>query len=82
MSLALASAGIGAGDEVIMPCFTFVASFESILAIGAKIVFIDIRPDTMNIDETKIEQAITKKTKAIVWFIMPELLVKWIQYYL
>lgn len=54
------------GDEVIMPSFTFVSTANAFVLRGAKIVFVDIRPDTMNIDETKIEAAITDKTKAIV----------------
>lgn len=54
------------GDEVIMPSYTFVTTANSFVLRGAKIVFVDIRPDTMNIDETKIEAAITKRTKAIV----------------
>ena len=54
------------GDEVIMPSYTFVSTANAFVLRGAKIVFVDIRPDTMNIDETKIEQAITIKTKAIV----------------
>ena len=54
------------GDEVIMPSFTFVSTADAFVLRGAKIVFVDIRPDTMNIDETLIEQAITEKTKAIV----------------
>jgi dTDP-4-amino-4,6-dideoxygalactose transaminase len=54
------------GDEVIMPSYTFVSTANAFVLRGAKIVFVDIRPDTMNIDETKIEAAITKKTKAIV----------------
>lgn len=54
------------GDEVIMPSYTFVSTANAFVLRGAKIVFIDIRPDTMNIDETKIEKAITNKTKAIV----------------
>ena len=54
------------GDEVIMPSFTFVSTADAFVARGAKIVFVDIRPDTMNIDENLIEDAITKKTKAIV----------------
>lgn len=57
---------IQAGDEVIMPSYTFVSTANAFVLRGAKIVFVDIRPDTMNIDETKIEQAITDKTKAIV----------------
>lgn len=54
------------GDEVIMPSYTFVSTANAFVLRGAKIVFVDIRPDTMNIDETKIEQAITEKTKLIV----------------
>ena len=54
------------GDEVIMPSYTFVSSANAFVLRGAKIVFIDIRPDTMNIDETLIEAAITPKTKAVV----------------
>lgn len=54
------------GDEVIMPSYTFVSTANAFALRGAKIVFVDIRPDTMNIDETKIEAAITDKTKAIV----------------
>lgn len=57
---------IQSGDEVIMPSFTFVSTANAFVLRGAKIVFVDIRPDTMNIDETKIEGAITDKTKAIV----------------
>ena len=53
-------------DEVIMPSYTFVSTANAFVLRGAKIVFVDIRPDTMNIDETKIETAITNKTKAIV----------------
>jgi dTDP-4-amino-4,6-dideoxygalactose transaminase len=54
------------GDEVIMPSYTFVSTANAFVLRGAKIVFVDIRPDTMNIDESLIEQAITPKTKAIV----------------
>ncbi len=54
------------GDEVIMPSYTFVTTANAFALRGAKAVFVDIRPDTMNIDETKIEAAITKHTKAIV----------------
>ncbi|WP_286822811.1 dTDP-4-amino-4,6-dideoxygalactose transaminase, partial [Idiomarina sp. UBA1919] len=54
------------GDEVIMPSFTFVSTANAFVLRGAKIVFVDVRPDTMNIDERKIEAAITYKTKAIV----------------
>lgn len=54
------------GDEVIMPSFTFVSTAIAFVLRGAKIIFVDIRPDTMNIDESLIEKAITPKTKAIV----------------
>lgn len=54
------------GDEVIMPSYTFVSTADAFVLRGAKVVFVDIRPDTMNIDETLIEDAITDKTKAIV----------------
>lgn len=54
------------GDEVIMPSYTFVSTANAFVLRGATIVFVDIRPDTMNIDETLIEAAITEKTKAIV----------------
>lgn len=53
-------------DEVIMPSYTFVSTANAFVLRGAKIVFVDIRPDTMNIDETLIEEAITPKTKAII----------------
>ncbi len=54
------------GDEVIMPSYTFVSTADAFVLRGAKAVFVDIRPDTMNIDENLIENAITEKTKAIV----------------
>ncbi|MBQ8982591.1 MAG: dTDP-4-amino-4,6-dideoxygalactose transaminase [Lachnospiraceae bacterium] len=54
------------GDEVIMPSFTFVSTADAFVLRGARIVFVDIRPDTMNIDESLIEDAITEKTKVIV----------------
>lgn len=54
------------GDEIIMPSYTFVSTANAFVLRGAKIVFIDIRPDTMNMDESLIEAAITNKTKAIV----------------
>ena len=54
------------GDEVIMPAYTFVSTADAFVLRGAKAVFVDIRPDTMNIDEKLIEHAITDKTKAIV----------------
>lgn len=54
------------GDEVILPSFTFSSTANSFVLAGAKLVFVDIRPDTMNIDEEKIEAAITNKTRVIV----------------
>ncbi len=54
------------GDEVILPSFTFSSTANAFVNYGARLVFVDIRPDTMNIDETKIEAAITEKTKVIV----------------
>ncbi len=58
--------GVKPGDEVIMPSFTFVSTANAFVLRGAKIVFVDIRPDTMNIDENKIGAAITDKTRVIV----------------
>lgn len=59
-------ADIKPGDEVIMPSYTFVSTADAFVLRGAKAVFVDIRPDTMNIDETLIEDAVTSRTKAIV----------------
>ena len=64
--LAALLADIKPGDEVIMPAYTFVSTADAFVLRGATPVFVDIRPDTMNIDETKIEDAITDKTRAIV----------------
>lgn len=57
---------ISPGDEIIMPSYTFVSTANAFVARGGVPVFVDIRPDTLNIDETKIEKAITCRTKAIV----------------
>ena len=57
---------VGPGDEVILPSYTFVSTANAFVLRGATIVFVDVRPDTMNIDEKLIEDAITDKTKAIV----------------
>ncbi|MDO6516935.1 DegT/DnrJ/EryC1/StrS family aminotransferase [Zobellia uliginosa] len=65
LTVALASAGVGAGDEVIMPTFTFVASFESILAIGAVPILVDV-DDTLALDPQAVENAITERTKVIM----------------
>lgn len=64
--LSLMALGIGPGDEVIVPSFTFFASVSCITRLGATPVFVDIRPDTFNIDATRIEEAITPQTKAII----------------
>lgn len=65
LNVALAVLGVGAGDEVIMPTFTFVASFESILAAGATPILVDI-DDTLTLDPKAVEAAITPKTKVIM----------------
>ena len=65
VSMALAAAGIGTGDEVIMPSFTFVASFEAILMLGATPIVVDI-DDTLTLDIQSVKDAITPKTKAIM----------------
>lgn len=66
LEMAAILADIQPGDEVIMPSYTFVSTADAFVMRGAGIVFVDIRPDTMNIDEKLIEAAITPKTKAIV----------------
>lgn len=66
LEMAAILAGIGPGDEVIMPSYTFVSTANAFVLRGGVPVFVDIRLDTLNIDETKIEEAITSKTKAIV----------------
>ena len=65
LEMAALLCNIKEGDEVIMPSYTFVSTADAFVLRGARIVFVDIRPDTMNIDETLIEDAITEKTKAI-----------------
>jgi dTDP-4-amino-4,6-dideoxygalactose transaminase len=59
-------AGIGPGDEVILPSFTFVSTANAFVLRGAVPVFVDVRPDTLNLDETRVEAAITPRTRAIV----------------
>jgi len=66
LEMATLLCGLGAGDEVILPSFTFSSTANAVVLTGATPVFVDIRPDTMNLDETKIEAAITEKTKAIM----------------
>ena len=66
IELAALLTDIQPGDEVIMPSFTFVSTANAFVLRGAKVVFVDIRPDTMNMNEQMIERAVTSKTKAIV----------------
>jgi len=56
---------VGPGDEVILPSYTFVSTASAFVRLGARPVFVDIRPDTLNIDDALIEQAITPRTRAI-----------------
>lgn len=65
LDMAALLCGLKPGDEVILPSFTFSSTANSFVLVGAKLVFVDVRPDTMNIDETKIEAAITEKTRVI-----------------
>src|ERR1700693_5626954 len=64
--LALRACGVGAGDEVVIPPFTFVATGSAVSALDAKPVFVDIRPDTYNIDPSEVERRVTPRTRAIV----------------
>lgn len=66
LHISLQACGVGSGDEVIVPAFTFFATAGAVARAGATPVFVDIDPKTFNIDPKKIEQAITEKTKAIV----------------
>ena len=66
LEMAAILADIKEGDEVILPSYTFVSTADAFVSRGAKVVFVDIRPDTLNINENLIEEAITDKTKAIV----------------
>jgi len=66
LHMALLAAGVNPGNEVILPSFTFVATAEVVAMIGAKPVFVDVNPETYNIDPQKIEEAVTAKAKAII----------------
>ena len=66
LEMAALLANIGPGDEVIMPSFTFVSTANAFVLRGAKVVFVDIRQDTLNIDPVAVDKAITKKTRAVV----------------
>jgi dTDP-4-amino-4,6-dideoxygalactose transaminase len=65
LEMAAMLCGLGPGDEVIMPSFTFVSTANAVVRLGARPVFVDIRPDTLNIDDSLIEEAITPRTRAI-----------------
>ena len=65
------------GDEVILPSYTFSSTANAFVLAGATLVFVDIRPDTMNIDETKIEAAITDRTRSSCQCIMPAWPARW-----
>src|SRR6266849_3672781 len=65
LEMAAMLCNLGPGDEVILPSFTFVSTANAFVRLGAKPVFVDIRPDTLNLDEKLIEAAITPRTKAI-----------------
>ncbi len=66
LDMALLLCGLQPGDEVILPSYTFSSTANAAVLAGAKLVFVDIRPDTMNIDEKKIEAAVTERTRAII----------------
>jgi len=66
LEMAAILADVGPGDEVIMPSYTFVSTANAFVLRGATPVFVDVRPDTLNIDESKIEAAVTPRTKVIV----------------
>ena len=66
LHLSLMAAGVGIGDEVIVPSFTFIATAEAVALVGAKPVFVDIESDSYNIDPEKIENALTENTKAVI----------------
>jgi dTDP-4-amino-4,6-dideoxygalactose transaminase len=64
--LALRACGVGAGDEVLLPPFTFVATGSAVSALGAKPIFADIRPETYNLDPAELERRVTPRTRAII----------------
>jgi len=66
LQIALMALGVGPGDEVIVPGFTYIAPAEAVAILGAKPVYVDIMPETYNIDYSKIEDAISPRTKAII----------------
>ena len=80
LEMAAILADIQPGDEVIMPSYTFVSTADAFIMVGAKIVFVDINPKTMNIDENLIEDAITEKQRLLFLFITVALPVRWTPY--
>lgn len=64
--LAMRALGVGPGDEVITPAYSFLASASAVALVGGKPVFVDVEPDTYNLDATKLEKAITPRTKAVI----------------
>ena len=66
LEMAARLTGIQTGDEVILPSYTFCSTADAFVQMGATLVFVDVRPDTMNLDERLVEDAITERTKAIV----------------
>src|SRR6516164_1091580 len=65
LEMAALLCGLEPGDEVILPSFTFVSTASAVVRLGAKPVFVDVRPDTLNLDDSRVEDAITPRTKAI-----------------
>ncbi len=65
LEMAAMLCGLGPGDEVILPSFTFTSTANAFVRVGARPVFVDIRPDTLNIDENLVEGAVTRRTRAI-----------------
>lgn len=66
LQIALMAAGVGPGDEVLSPAFSYIATAETIAVLGAKPAYVDVEADTYNIDATKLETAINEKTKAVI----------------
>lgn len=80
LEMAALLADIKLGDEAVMPSYTFVSTANAFVLRGATIVFVDIRPDTMNIDENLIEDAITEKQRLLFLFVTVALPVRWTPY--
>src|SRR3954466_1166826 len=66
LEMAAILCGLKPGDEVILPSFTFVSTANAVVRLGAKPVFVDIRPDTLNLDDALIEEAITERTRVVL----------------